>query len=102
MQLRNLKGSKRFSIGDGWSLHDSECNFHCIRIIYSKNKSDTLFGVTFTHVLSFPSVIVFVFLGKFFDSSFQVGGLSHSGSVRIKSFSVVVFQSKGKINLTSH
>lgn len=78
MQLRNVKGSKRFSIGDGWSLHDSECNFHCIRIIYSKNKSDTLFGVTFTRVLFFPSVIVFVFfLGKFFNSSFQVGGLSH-------------------------
>ena len=60
MQLRNVKGSKRFSIGDGWSLHDSECNFHCIRIVYSKNKSDTLFGVTFTRVLFFPSVIVFV------------------------------------------
>ena len=101
MQLRNVKGSKRFSIGDGWSLHDSKCNFRCIRIVYSKNKRDTLLGVTFTHVLSFPSV-VFVFLGKFFNSSFQVGGLSHSGSVRIKSFSVVIFQSKGKINLTSH
>ena len=52
----------------------------------------------FSQVLLF----LFFFLGKFFNSSFQVGGLSHSGSVRIKSFSVVVFQSKGKINLTWH